>query len=80
MIEKKTKYQILACAMRFVVNYRSVSLSLYDMSAHTFEALVAGAYIALKMIWGLALVVVVSASVRYLLLYHRRGVVPLIWR
>jgi hypothetical protein len=66
--------------MCFIVNYRSDSLSLYDMSAHTFEALVAGAYIALKMMWGLALVVIVSASVRHSLLYYRRGVVPLIWR
>jgi hypothetical protein len=80
MIGKKIKYQILACAMCFIVNYRSDSLSLYDMSAHTFKALLAGADIALKTMWGLALVVVVSASVRHLLLCYRRGVVPLIWR
>jgi hypothetical protein len=66
--------------MCFVVRYRSDSSKLHDMSAHIFEAWVAGAYVALKMMWGLALVVVVSASVRHLLLYYRRGVVPLIWR
>jgi hypothetical protein len=50
------------------------------MSAHTFEASVAGAYIALNMLWVLALMVIVGGAVIQVLLYYRRGVVPLIWR